>query len=164
IDSIRYIANTRETNSSVPALHTRTSSSSPHPTWLPAKASFTPSILRTSLTSTSQTVLTPLSSPASSSRAQIGHLDQSTRTIRATKRSKGHNIRSVLEAPLHLDLPRGTLALSPPAPAFPKLSPVPVKYEEISLQTLRQSLSLRRVRVKKESQSPSPRVLLGPPR
>ncbi|EED83400.1 predicted protein [Postia placenta Mad-698-R] len=42
--------------------------------------------------------------------------------------------------------------------------PNPVKYEEISLHTLRQSLSLRRVQVKKESRSPSPRILLGPPR
>ncbi|EED84325.1 predicted protein [Postia placenta Mad-698-R] len=79
-------------------------------------------------------------------------------------RSDERNIRSVLEAPLHLDPPRGTLALSPPAPASLKLSSIQVKREEISLQTLRQSLSLRRVTVKKESRSPSPRILLGPPR
>ncbi|KAF9818249.1 hypothetical protein IEO21_02877 [Rhodonia placenta] len=97
---------------------TRTSPSSPHPTWLPAKASFTHSTLRTSSTSTSQMVLTPLSSPASNNRAQIRHLDRSTRTIRATKRSKGRNIHSVLKAPSHLNPPRGILALSPPAPVF----------------------------------------------
>ncbi|EED80709.1 predicted protein [Postia placenta Mad-698-R] len=74
------------------------------------------------------------------------------------------NTRSDPEAPSHLDLPRGTLALSPLPPASLKLSPSPVKLEEISLQTLRQSQSLRRVQVKKESRSPSPRILLGPPR
>ncbi|OSX59880.1 hypothetical protein POSPLADRAFT_1108689, partial [Postia placenta MAD-698-R-SB12] len=164
IDSIRYIANTRETNSSVPALHTRTSPSFPHPSWLPVKAKFTPSTLRTSSTPTSQTALRLSSTPASSSRALIGHPDQSSRITHATKRSDEHNIRSVLEAPSRLDLPHGTLALSPPAPTSLKLSPVPVKREEISLQTLRQSLSLRRVQVKKESRSPSPRILLGLPR
>ncbi|EED86058.1 predicted protein [Postia placenta Mad-698-R] len=164
VNSIRYIANTRETNSSVPVLHTRTFPSSPHPTWLPAKAKFTHSTLRTSSMSTSQTALSLPSTVASSSRAQIGHPNRSQKITLATRRSDEHNIRSVPEAPLHLNLPRGTLALSPPAPAFPKLSPDPVKYEEISLQTLRQSLSLRRVQVKKESRSLSPRVLLGPPR
>ncbi|OSX57323.1 hypothetical protein POSPLADRAFT_1098256, partial [Postia placenta MAD-698-R-SB12] len=164
LDSLPYIANTRETNSSVPALHTCTSPSSPPPSWLPVKAKFTPSILRTSSTSTSQTALRPSSSPASSSRAQIGHPGRSSKISHVTKRSEERNIRSVLEVPSHLDLPRGTLALSPPAPAFPKLSLVQVKREEISLQTLRQSKSLRRVRVKKESRSPSLQILLSPPR
>ncbi|EED81425.1 predicted protein [Postia placenta Mad-698-R] len=141
-----------------------TSPSSPPPSWLPVKAKFMPSTLRTSSTSTSQTALRLSSSPASSSRAPIGHLGRSSKITRTTKRSEGPNIRSVPAAPSHLDPPRGTLALSPPVPAFPKLSPVQVKREEISLQTLRQSLSLRRVRVKKESRSPSPRILLGPPR
>lgn len=142
----------------------RTSPSFPHPTWLSVKAKFTPSTLRTSSTSTSQMALRLSSLPARSSRAQIGHPDRSSRISHVTKQSEERNIRSVLEAPSHLDLPRGTLALSPPAPAFPDRSPVQVKREEISLQTLRQSLSLRKVRVKKESRSPSPRILLGPPR
>ncbi|OSX56915.1 hypothetical protein POSPLADRAFT_1062072 [Postia placenta MAD-698-R-SB12] len=123
------------------------------------------STLRTSSTSTSRTALRLLSTVVSSSRAPTGRPDRSRKITRATRRSDGHNTHSALEAPLHLDLPRGTLALSPLAPASLKLSsPAQVKYEEISLQTLRQSLSLRRVQVKKESRSPSPRILLGPPR
>ncbi|EED84924.1 predicted protein [Postia placenta Mad-698-R] len=89
-------------------------------------------------------VLTPSSSPASSSRAQIGHPGRSSKITCATRRLEGPNIRSVPAAPSHLDPPRGILALSLPAPAFPKLSPVQVKRKEISLQTLRQSLSLKR--------------------
>ncbi|OSX61624.1 hypothetical protein POSPLADRAFT_1108555, partial [Postia placenta MAD-698-R-SB12] len=148
-----YIANTKGTNSSVPALHTRTSPSFPHPTWLPVKAKFTLSTLRTSSTSTSQTALRPSSSPASSSRAPIGHSGRSNKITHTTKRSEGPNICSVPAAPMHLNLHPDTPALSPPAPAFPKLSLVQVKRKEISLQTLRQSLSLKRVRVKKESWS-----------
>ncbi|OSX58089.1 hypothetical protein POSPLADRAFT_1107943, partial [Postia placenta MAD-698-R-SB12] len=59
----------------------------------------------------------------------------------------------------------GTPVLSLPALAFPKLSPVQVKQEEIliSLQTLHQSQSLKRgVRVKKESRSPSIHFMVGP--
>ncbi|OSX64595.1 hypothetical protein POSPLADRAFT_1114390, partial [Postia placenta MAD-698-R-SB12] len=164
VDSIRYIANTRETNSSGLGAYQRTSPSSPHPTWLLVKAKFTHSTLRTSSTPTSQTALRLSSTPASSSRAPTEHPDRSSKITHTTKRSDERNIRSVLEAPLHLDLPHGTLALSPLAPAFPKLSPVQVKREEISLQTLRQSLSLRKVRVKKESRSLSPQILLGLPR
>ncbi|KAF9804466.1 hypothetical protein IEO21_09383 [Rhodonia placenta] len=53
--------------------------------------------------------------------------------------------------------------LSPPALASLKLSPVQVKQEiPISLQTLRQSQSLKRVRVKKESRSPSLHFTVGP--
>ncbi|EED84073.1 predicted protein [Postia placenta Mad-698-R] len=132
--------------------------------WLPAKVKFTHSTLRTLSTSTSQTALSLPSTIANSSRALTGHPNRSRKITRATRRSDEHNIRSALEAPLHLDLPRGTLALSPLPPTFPKLLPSPVEYKEISLQTLHQSLSLRRVRVKKESRSPSPRILLGPPR
>ncbi|OSX58546.1 hypothetical protein POSPLADRAFT_1097882, partial [Postia placenta MAD-698-R-SB12] len=165
VDSLLYIANTRETNSSVPALHTRTSPSSPHPTWLPAKAKFTHSTLRTLSTSTSQTALRLSSTIANSSRARTEPPDQSRRTTHATKRSDERNTRSDPEAPLHLDQPRGTLALSPLAPVSLKLSSlIQIKREEISLQILHQSQSLRRVRVKKESRSPSPRILLGPPR
>ncbi|EED83610.1 predicted protein [Postia placenta Mad-698-R] len=112
--------------------------------------------------STSQTALSLPSTVANSSRAQIGHPNRSRKITLATKRSDERNIRSDPETPLHLDRPRGTLALSPLAPASLKLSPI--KYEEISLQTLCQSLSLRRVQVKKESQSPSLRILLSPPR
>ncbi|EED84749.1 predicted protein [Postia placenta Mad-698-R] len=133
--------------------------------WLPVKAKFTHSTPRISSTSTSQTALRPSSTVASSSRAQIGHPDQLRRTTLVTRRSDERNIRSVLEAPLHLDPPRDTLALSPLPPAFLKLSsPAQVKRKEISLQTLCQSLSLRRMTVKKESWSPSPWILLGPPR
>ncbi|OSX61473.1 hypothetical protein POSPLADRAFT_1057239 [Postia placenta MAD-698-R-SB12] len=115
--------------------------------------------------STSQTVLRLSSTIASSNRARTEHPDRSQRTTRATKRSDERNTRSDPEAPSYLDQPRGTLALSPLAPVSLKLSsPIQIKREEISLQTLRQSQSLRRVRVKKESRSPSPRILLGPPR
>ncbi|EED83243.1 predicted protein [Postia placenta Mad-698-R] len=122
------------------------------------------STLRISSTSTFQTALRLSSTVASSSRAQIGHPDRSRKITLVTRRSDERNICSVLKAPLHLDPPCSTLALSPPAPASLKLSSIQVKREEISLQTLRQSLSLRRVTVKKESRSPSPRILLGPPR
>ncbi|EED83214.1 predicted protein [Postia placenta Mad-698-R] len=172
-----YIANTKGTNSSVPALQwavlvltdawtsTCTFPSSPHPSWLPVKARFMHSTLRTSSTSTSQMALRLSSTVANSSRAPTGHLDRSQKITLTTKRSDERNTRSGLEAPSLPDLPHDILALSPPAPAFLKLSsPVQVKREEISLQTLHQSLSLRRVRVKKESRSPSPRILLGPPR
>ncbi|EED85781.1 predicted protein [Postia placenta Mad-698-R] len=115
--------------------------------------------------STSPTGLRLSSIVASSSRAQTGHPDRSRKITLATRPSDGLNTHLDPEAPLHLDLPHGTPALSPPAPDFLKLSsPIQVKREEISLQTLCQSLSLRRVRVKKESRSPSPRILLGPPR
>ncbi|EED80181.1 predicted protein [Postia placenta Mad-698-R] len=114
--------------------------------------------------STSQTALRLSSTVVSNSRAQIGHPDRSRKITLVTKQSDERNTCSDPEAPSHPDLPRGTLALSPLPPAFPKLSPSPVKLEEISLQTLRQSLSLRRVQVKKESRSPSLRILLGPPR
>ncbi|OSX56782.1 hypothetical protein POSPLADRAFT_1158867, partial [Postia placenta MAD-698-R-SB12] len=101
--------------------------SSPHPSWLPVKAKFTPSTLRTSSTSTSQMALRLSSSPASSSRAPIGHPDRSNKTTHATRfcdRSEGPNIRSAPAVPTHLNLPCGTLTLSPLAPAFPKLSRV----------------------------------------
>ncbi|OSX59727.1 hypothetical protein POSPLADRAFT_1059030 [Postia placenta MAD-698-R-SB12] len=99
------------------------------------------------------------STVANSSRAPTGHLDRSQKITLTTKRSDERNTRSGLEAPSLPDLPHDILALSPPAPAFLKLSsPVQVKREEISLQTLHQSLSLRRVRVKKESRSPIPDV------
>ncbi|EED83584.1 predicted protein [Postia placenta Mad-698-R] len=123
----------------------RTSPSFPHPSWLPVKARSTHSTLRISSTSTSQTALSLHSIVASSSRAQTEHPDRSQRTTRATKRSDERNTRSDPEAPSHLDQPHGTLALSPLAPASLKL--LPIKYEEISLQTLRQSLSLRRLRI-----------------
>ncbi|EED81087.1 predicted protein [Postia placenta Mad-698-R] len=100
------------------------------------------------------------STVASSSRAQIGHPDRSRKITLVTRRSDERNTHSDPEAPSHLDRPRGTLALSPLPPTSLKLSPI--KREEISLQTLRQSL--RRVTVKKESRSPSLRILLGPPR
>ncbi|EED83980.1 predicted protein [Postia placenta Mad-698-R] len=121
--------------------------------WLPVKAKFTHSTLRTSSTSTSQTVLRLSSSPASSSRAPTEHPDRLSKITHATKRSNERNICSAPAAPSPPNLPHDILALSPPAPAFPKLLPVQVKHEEIFLQTLRQSLSLKRVRVKKESQS-----------
>ncbi|EED84379.1 predicted protein [Postia placenta Mad-698-R] len=115
--------------------------------------------------STSQMALRLSSTVVSSSCAQIGHPDQSRRITLATRQSDGLNTHSVPAAPSHLALPHGILALSPPVLVFLKLSlPVQVKHEKISLQTLHQSLSLRRVRVKKESRSPSPRILLGPPR
>ncbi|EED81333.1 predicted protein [Postia placenta Mad-698-R] len=101
--------------------------------------------------------------PRGHSRAQIGHPDRLRRITLATRQSDGLNTPLVPAAPSCLDPPCGILALSPPAPAFLKLSPVQVKYEEIFLQTLCQSLSLRRVQVKKESRSPSPQILLGPP-
>ncbi|EED84806.1 predicted protein [Postia placenta Mad-698-R] len=144
------------------SMHTSLSSS--HPTWLHVKAMFTPSTLRTLLTSTFQMDLRLSSSLASSSCALIGHLNRSTRTIRATRRSKGHNTRLVLKATSHPNPPCGILALSPPAPASLDQSLVQVKREKISLQTLCQSQSLRKVRVKKESWSLSLRILLGPPR
>ncbi|OSX63669.1 hypothetical protein POSPLADRAFT_1109932, partial [Postia placenta MAD-698-R-SB12] len=159
-----YIATAQGTNLSAPALHTCTFPSSPHPSWLPVKAKFTLSMLRTSSTSTSQMALRLSSSPASSSRAPIGHPGRSNKITHTTRQSEGPNIRSVPAAPLHLNPPRSILALSPPAPVFPDRLPVQVKREEISLQTLRQSLSLKIVRVKKEFRSPSPRILLGPPR
>ncbi|EED83614.1 predicted protein [Postia placenta Mad-698-R] len=111
------------------------------------------------------TALRLSSTVASSSHAQIGHPDQSRRITLVTRQSDGLNTPLAPAAPSHLNPPRGIVALSPPAPDFLKLSsPIQVKREEISLQTLRQSLSLRRVRVKKEFRSPSLRILLGPPR
>ncbi|KAF9805200.1 hypothetical protein IEO21_09151 [Rhodonia placenta] len=141
---------------------TRTSPSS-LPTWLHVKVLFTPSTPRTSSTSTSLTVL-PLSSlPANNNRALIARLDQSSRITSVTRPSEGPNIRSVPAAPTHPALCPGTPALSLPALASLKLSPVQVKQEEIpiSLQTLRQSQSLKKVRVKKESRSPSPLFTVG---
>ncbi|EED83497.1 predicted protein [Postia placenta Mad-698-R] len=71
------------------------------------------------------------------------------------------NIRSALVALSRHDPHPNIPALSPPTPAYPDRLPVQVKHEEtlISLQTLRQSQSLRRV---KESQSPSPLFSVGP--
>ncbi|EED79748.1 predicted protein [Postia placenta Mad-698-R] len=60
-------------------------------------------------------------------------------------------------------LPDGPETIIIISPVFLNQSLVQVKREEISLQTLHQSLSLKRVRVKKESRSPSLRILLGPP-
>ncbi|KAF9804461.1 hypothetical protein IEO21_09390 [Rhodonia placenta] len=140
-------------------LHT----SQKHPSWLPVKALFTPLTQRTSLTSTSLTVL-PLSSlPANNNRALIARLDRSSRITSDTRPSEGPNIRSAPTVPTppgpHLD----TLALSLPALTSLKLLPVQVKEEEIpiSLQTLCRSQSLKRVQVKKESQSPSLHFLAG---
>lgn len=114
-----------------------------------------PSTQRTLSTSTSLMVLLHLSSSVSSSSALTEHLNQLRRIMSTTKPSKGPNIRSALAALLHHDPCPKILALSPPAPAYPNRSPVQVKHKEtpISLQTLRQSQSLRRV--KKESRSPS---------
>ncbi|KAF9801196.1 hypothetical protein IEO21_10185 [Rhodonia placenta] len=113
---------------------------------------------------TSLTVLPLSSSPARHNRALIACLDRSSRIMSAIRPSEGPNIRSVPAVPTHLDLHPGTPARSLPALAFPKLSPVQVKPKEIpiSLQTLRQSQSLKRVRVKKESRSPSLHFTVGP--
>ncbi|OSX62344.1 hypothetical protein POSPLADRAFT_1143815, partial [Postia placenta MAD-698-R-SB12] len=72
-------------------------------------------------------------------------------------RSEGPNIHSAPIVTSHHDPHPDTPALSLPALASLKLSPIQVKQEEIpiSLQTLHQSQSLKRVRVKKESRSPS---------
>ncbi|EED78654.1 predicted protein [Postia placenta Mad-698-R] len=102
------------------------------------------------------------SSPASNNRAPIERQGRSIKITHITKQSGGLNTRSAPAAISHLDLPRGILALSPPVPASLDQSLVQVKHEEISLQTLRQSQSLKRV--KKESRSPSLQILLGPPR
>ncbi|OSX56584.1 hypothetical protein POSPLADRAFT_1100816, partial [Postia placenta MAD-698-R-SB12] len=61
-------------------------------------------------------------------------------------------------------IPDGPETIIYPPVSLKLSSPIQIKREEICLQTLRQSQSLRRVRVKKESRSPSPRILLGPPR
>ncbi|KAF9797567.1 hypothetical protein IEO21_10857 [Rhodonia placenta] len=116
--------------------------------------------------STSLKVPLPSSSPVNNSHVQIARRDQSNRTTSVTRPSEGPNIRSVPAAPTHPAPRLGTPALSPPALASPKLSPVLVKQEEIpiSLQTLRQSQSLKRVRVKKESRSPSIHFTVGPHR
>ncbi|OSX55996.1 hypothetical protein POSPLADRAFT_1063125 [Postia placenta MAD-698-R-SB12] len=70
-----------------------------------------------------------------------------------TKPSEGPNIHSALAALLHCDLRPDIPSLSLPAPAYPNWLLVQVKHKEppISLQTLLQSQSLRRV--KKESWS-----------
>ncbi|KAF9804517.1 hypothetical protein IEO21_09350 [Rhodonia placenta] len=117
-----------------------------------------PSTPRTSSTFTSPKVPPPSSSPVNNSRVQIACRDQSIRTTNVTRPSEGLNIPLAPAAPTHLDPRPGTPALSPPALASLKLSPVQVKKEEIpiSLQTLRQSQSLKRVQVKKESWSPIP--------
>ena len=96
----------------------------------------------------------------------IARLDQSSKITSDTKPSEGPNIPLAPAAPTPLDPRLGTPALSPPALASLKLSPVLVKQEEIpiSLQTLRQSQSLKRVRVKKESRSPSLHFTVGPHR
>ncbi|EED82192.1 predicted protein [Postia placenta Mad-698-R] len=111
-------------------------------------------------------VLLLSSSPANNNRALIARLDRSRRITSATRPSEGPNIRSAPAVPTHLDLRPDTPALSLPALAFPKLLPAQVKQEEIpiSLQTLHQSQSLKRVRVKKESRSPSLHFTVGPHR
>ncbi|EED82454.1 predicted protein [Postia placenta Mad-698-R] len=117
---------------------------------------------RTSLTSTSPMV--PLLSllPASSSHAPTEHLDRSSRITNITRPSEGPNICSVLEALSHHNPCLNIPALSPPAPTYPDQLPVQVKHEEtpISLQTLRQSQSL--LRVKKELRSLSLQFSVGP--
>ncbi|KAF9798157.1 hypothetical protein IEO21_10784 [Rhodonia placenta] len=114
--------------------------------------------------STSLKVPLPSSSPVNNSHVQIARRDQSNRTTSVTRPSEGPNIRLVPAAPMHPAPHPGTPALSLPALASPKLSPVQVKQEEIpiSLQTLWQSQSLKRVRVKKESRSPSIHFTVGP--
>ncbi|KAF9804382.1 hypothetical protein IEO21_09419 [Rhodonia placenta] len=133
------------------------------PLWLPIKASPMPSTPRTSSTSTSLMVLPPSFSPANSSYAPTRHLDRSRRITNVTKRSEGPNIHSDLVVPSHHDPRPNTPALSLPVLASLKLSPVQVKQEEIpiSLQTLHQSQSLKRVRVKKESRSLSLHFTVG---
>ncbi|KAF9797105.1 hypothetical protein IEO21_10909 [Rhodonia placenta] len=140
----------------------RTSPSS-LPSWLHVKALFTPSTPRTSSMSTLLKVPLPSSSPVNNSHVQIARRDQLNRTTSVTRPSEGPNIRSVPAAPTHPAPRPGTPALSLLALASPKLSPVQVKKEiPISLQTLQQNQSLKRVRVKKESRSPSIHFTVGP--
>ncbi|KAF9801534.1 hypothetical protein IEO21_10090 [Rhodonia placenta] len=141
-------------------LHT----SQKHPSWLRVKASFTPSTQRTSLTSTSLTVLPLSSSPANNNRALIACLNRLSRITSDTRPSEGLNIHSAPAVPMPPDPHFDTPVLSLPAPASLKLLPVQVKQEEIpiSLQTLRQSQSLKKVQVKKKSRSPSLHSLTGP--
>ncbi|KAF9798325.1 hypothetical protein IEO21_10745 [Rhodonia placenta] len=108
----------------------------------------------------------PSSSPVNNNCALIACPDQSNRTPDITEPSEGLNICSVPAVPTHLNPRSGNPAPSPLARASLKLSPIQVKEEEIpiSLQTLRQSQSLTRVRVKKESQSPSIHFTVGPHR
>ncbi|EED84765.1 predicted protein [Postia placenta Mad-698-R] len=189
--SVPYIATTQGTNISVPALqwvvlvltdvwirfllHTSQKQYwAPRyahlpflpPSWLRVKALSTPSTPRTSLTSTSLTVL-PLSFlPVNNNCALIACLDRSSRITSDTRPSEGPNIRSAPAVPTPPDPRLDTPVLSLPAPVSLKLLPAQVKEEEIpiSLQTLHQSQSLTRVRVKKESRSPSLHFTVGPHR
>ncbi|KAF9801508.1 hypothetical protein IEO21_10098 [Rhodonia placenta] len=114
---------------------------------------------RTSSMSTLQTAPLLFSSPASSSHAPTILPDPLRRITNVTRQSEGPNTRLALATPSHPDQPLIIPALSPPASVYPSLSPVQVKREEtpISLQTLRQSQSLRRVN--KELRTPSPSLL-----
>ncbi|KAF9800518.1 hypothetical protein IEO21_10344 [Rhodonia placenta] len=104
--------------------------------------------------------------PVSNNRALIARLDPSNKIPGITGPSEGLSTRSAPAAPTHLDPRPGNHALSPLARDSLKLSPLQIKKEEtpISLSTLRQSQSLTRVRVKKESRSPSIHFTVGPHR
>ncbi|EED85259.1 predicted protein [Postia placenta Mad-698-R] len=121
---------------------------------------------KTPSTSTSLKDHPPSSSAANNNPVLIARPTRSNKTPGATEPSEGPNIRLAPTAPTLLDLRPGSPALSPLARASLKLSPVQVKEEEtpISLQTLRQSQSLTRVRVKKKSRSPSLHFMVGPHR
>ncbi|EED84978.1 predicted protein [Postia placenta Mad-698-R] len=105
--------------------------------------------------STSLTILLLSSSPANSNRALIARPDRLSKIMSDTRPSEGPNTRLAPAVPTHPDPRLNTHVLSLPAPASLKLSPVQVKQEEIpiSLQTLRQSQSLKRVG---QSQPPPP--------
>ncbi|KAF9795035.1 hypothetical protein IEO21_11133 [Rhodonia placenta] len=134
------------------------------PSWLRVKVLFTPLTLKTLSMSTSLRAHPLSSSAVNNNPVLTARHDQLIRTTSVTRPSEGLNTPLAPAAPTHLDPHPDTPALSPPALASLKLSPVQVKQEEIpiSLQTLRQSQSLKRVRVKEESQSLSLHFTVGP--